>query len=333
MNEELQNALFQTVQLKLPPSVSLVDELADVLKISRDSSYRRIRGDTLLNIQEIQALVVHYNISLDNLLNLNQNKHTFDSRSIDLQHFTISDYLSSILENLSFLAQLENNKITYSARDIPIFHYFAIPEIGSFKLFCWLKSYLNDPNLQGQRFDLQNLPDIVQEASLIGRKVWQKYIKLPCVEIWTSETIIVTLKQLSYYMDAGLFAHPSLGKQLLEKYIDLIRHIQRQAEIGRKIHLESNATHEGASFDLYYNEVAQGENTVLFSMKEKRVAFISYCTLNFLSTSNDKVCESIESYFQNLLKTSLLLSRTSEKERNKFFNNLVTMVNTYSNKL
>lgn len=333
MNEELQKALLGAIQLRISPSISLVDELSDVLKISRDSSYRRIRGETLLNIQEIQALVEHYNISLDSLLNLNHNKHTFDTKSIDLQQFTISDYLTSILENLSFLAQLENNKITYSARDIPIFHYFAIPEIGSFKLFCWLKSYLNDPLLHGKGFDLHNLPPIVEEASEIGKKVWRKYVKLPSIEIWTSETIIVTLKQLSYYIDAGLFADPSLGKHLLEKYISLLKHIQKQAEFGKKFNLEDTSFNHGATYDLYYNEVAQGENTVLFSMKEKQVAFITYCTLNFLSTSNDKICHSIDSYFQNLLKTSLLLSRTSEKERNKFFNNLVTMVNTYSNKL
>jgi plasmid maintenance system antidote protein VapI len=329
---ELQNTLLKAIKTNLPTSISFVDELADVLELSRDSAYRRIRGETLLNIQEIQKLVKHFNLSLDSILNLDH-KLSFDSKSIDLTEFTISKYLSSILENLTFLSQLENNKIIYSARDIPIFHYFVIPELSHFKIFCWLKTYLNDPELHDLKFDLDHLPAMVEESSAIGSKIWRKYIKLPSIEIWTSETIIITLKQLNYYKDAGLFADPSISEYLMEKYIDLLLHIQNQAEIGRKFNMDSTAFHEGSSYDLYYNEVAQGDNSVLFYMGEKKIAFITYCTLNYLSTTNEKVCSNIDRYFQSLIKTSLLLSRTSEKERKKFFNNLVYMVNTYSNRL
>ena len=333
MNIEIQNALLKTIKSKMPSSISFVDELADVLEVSRDSAYRRIRGETLLNIQEIQVLVKHFNLSLDSILNLDQNKFSFESRAIDLKNFTISKYLSSILDNLSFLSQLEDNKIIYSARDIPIFHYFSIPEIGKFKIFCWLKSYLDDPELKNLKFDLENLPEIVEKSSDTGSKLWKKYIKLPSIEIWTSETIIVTLKQLNYYLDAGLFASPSLAKDLIDKYIRLLLHIQKEAEMGRKFVMDSKAYQEGSSYDLYYNEVAQGDNSVLFKMGDKKIAFITYSSLNYLSTSNEKFCNTLDYYFQNLIKTSLLLSRTSEKERNKFFNNLINTVHTYSNKL
>jgi hypothetical protein len=332
VNIELQNTLLKVIKTTLPKSISFVDELADVLELSRDSAYRRIRGETLLDIQEIQKLVEHYNLSLDSILNLDH-KLSFDTKTIDLKQFTISKYLSSILENLAFLSQLENNKIIYSARDIPIFHYFIIPELSHFKLFCWLKTYLSDPELKDRKFDLDHLPAMVEESSMTGSNIWRKYIKLPSIEIWTNETIIITLKQLNYYRDAGLFAKPSMAEHLMEKLTELLLHIQKQAEMGRKFNINSTAYQEGSSYDLYYNEVAQGDNSVLFYMGNKKIAFITYCTLNYLSSSDDKICGSIDYYFQNLIKTSLLLSRTSEKERNKFFNNLIHAINTYSNKL
>ena len=333
MNLELQDALLDRIKKNLPASISFVDELADVLEVSRDSAYRRIRGETLLNIQEVQTLVKYYNISLDSLLSSHQNKYSFDSKSIDPKEFTISKYLLSIYENLSFLSQLDNNKIIYSARDIPIFHYFLIPEIGKFKIFFWLKTYLNDSALKDSKFDLDHLPAMVEESYTIGNKIWKKYIKLPSIELWTSETILITLKQLNYYKDAGLFASPFLADFVKEKFIELLVHIQREAEIGRKFNFNSNAYQEGATYDLYYNEVAQGDNSVLFNMEDKKIAFLTYCTLNYLSTSNEKICDNLDNYFKNLIKTSLLLSRTSEKQRNKFFNNLINMVKTYNNKL
>ena len=333
MNLEVQNKLLPNIKSNISDGISFVDELADVLNISRDSAYRRIRGETLLNIVEIETLTKHYNLSLDSIIHSNRNKYSFDSKSIDLKNFTITNYLTSIVENLSLLSHFEHYKIIYSGRDIPIFHYFAVPEIGKFKIFCWLKTYLNDPELKHRNFDLDNLPDSVEEAYQVGNKVWHKYLHLPSTEIWTSETVIITLKQFNYYLDAGLFATPFLSDFLMEKFIDLLLHIQKEVELGSKFNLNSTALHEGASYDLYYNEVAQGDNSVLFHLGEKKIAFITYCTLNYLSTSNEHVCNIIDNYFNNLIKTSLLLSRTSEKQRNKFFNILINMVKTYPNKL
>ena len=52
-----QQLLFQQIRDKLPPHISLVDEMEDLLEISQDSAYRRIRGEKELSFGEMQKLV------------------------------------------------------------------------------------------------------------------------------------------------------------------------------------------------------------------------------------------------------------------------------------
>ena len=65
--DEIQNLLFQRIKEKAPSNISLVDELANLLGMSNDIAYRRIRGEKQLSISEVQKLSTHYNISLDQL--------------------------------------------------------------------------------------------------------------------------------------------------------------------------------------------------------------------------------------------------------------------------
>ena len=50
---ELQIQIFQHIKAKLPSHISLVDELAQVMDVSTDSAYRRIRGEKPISLEEI----------------------------------------------------------------------------------------------------------------------------------------------------------------------------------------------------------------------------------------------------------------------------------------
>ena len=52
----IQQALFQQVKDQLPGHLSFVDEISDLLEISNDSAYRRIRGEKELSLKETQKV-------------------------------------------------------------------------------------------------------------------------------------------------------------------------------------------------------------------------------------------------------------------------------------
>jgi hypothetical protein len=68
INYDLQSSILDTIKSSLDPSMSLADELAECLSVSKDSAYRRIRGETLFDISDLEKLTKKYNLSLDSFL-------------------------------------------------------------------------------------------------------------------------------------------------------------------------------------------------------------------------------------------------------------------------
>ena len=63
MAADVQNAFFERVRQKLNANLSLVNEIADVLEMSNDSAYRRLRGETALSLNEAFILANHFQIA------------------------------------------------------------------------------------------------------------------------------------------------------------------------------------------------------------------------------------------------------------------------------
>ena len=68
--DQAQDFLFQRISEMLSPHITMVDAISEILHVSSDSAYRRIRGDTPLVLSEVRQLCNHFNLSLDQLLNV-----------------------------------------------------------------------------------------------------------------------------------------------------------------------------------------------------------------------------------------------------------------------
>ncbi len=64
----IQSCFLEKVRKSLPSNISFVDELAENLSISRDSAYRRIRGETVLSLDEVSQICKRFKMSLDEII-------------------------------------------------------------------------------------------------------------------------------------------------------------------------------------------------------------------------------------------------------------------------
>jgi len=310
-NNQIQSTFLEQVRKRVPANLSFVDEIAEILKISRDSAYRRMRGETVLSLDEVMKICQHFNVSLDTLLSPTSEMVAFHNRVITHQNFTFEKWLLSVLQNLEMIGGLPQKEILYSAKDVPFFHYFKFPELAAFKMFFWMKSYHNYPEYANQRFQ----PSLISKELLtVGEKIWAKYSDIPSTEIWSEETIIITLKQIEFYLESGVLK-PEQALELCDLHVRLINSIREEATKGNKGVPE-------VPFHMFKNEIMIAETTILFKMHNTRVAYITYNTMNVLTTSHESFCLQIESYLENVKNKSSLISTTGEKERNKFFNKM-----------
>src|SRR6516164_1162333 len=116
----VQQVFFQHIKNNLPPHLSLVDEIAELLNISNDSAYRRIRGEKGISFDEVRTLCSHFKISLDQLFHLASDSIIFTGRLTDSSNYSFEMYLKYILAQLQFMNSFDRSEVMYMTKDIPI---------------------------------------------------------------------------------------------------------------------------------------------------------------------------------------------------------------------
>ncbi len=316
---ETQVAFFQHIKSLLPQHKSLVDEIADLLDISTDSSYRRIRGEKQISLEEIRKLASHYRISLDQFMHLQSDSFLFSGRLLNTGNYDFAKWTESILQQLQFLNSFKKKHITYLAKDIPLMQQFLVPEVAAFKSFFWRKSILLYEEMKGQKFSMNSISDNHFD---ISRKIVDEYNLIGSTDIWNIESINSTIRQIEFYREANLFETESDVKKLYEAVFRLIDHLEKQAELGLKFSVNENPRSNAAPYNLYNNELILGDNTLLFEVDHLKMTILNHSIIDFISTRDETFNLHMYGVLQNLLKKSTSLSVSSEKERTRFFNQL-----------
>ncbi|MDX2048113.1 MAG: helix-turn-helix domain-containing protein [Chitinophagaceae bacterium] len=314
---ELQQQLFGYLKSIQPVHLSLADELAQLLNLSYDSVYRRIRGEKPLTLSELKTICSHYRISLDQVLQLQNDTILFRDHSNNSEHKDFGKYLDGILSQVQYFNRFNRKQLLYLCKDAPIFHFFHIKELASFKVFFWVKSIWNLPEYRGKSFSVAEYP--YDEYFLKGRKIIDEYNNIPSVELWNMESINSTISQIKYYADAGVFASADDLVMIAEALEATLQHLEAQTELGVKFAIGSGDTGHRAPLKFYVNEIILGNNTILFENETTKLAFITHSTMDYISSTDSRFVAKVFANFNNLLSRSVLISESGEKERQKFF--------------
>ncbi len=109
----VQQVFFQHIKSNLADHISLVDEVAEILNISNDSAYRRIRGEKPLTFEEINILCSHYRVSMDQLFHLKNDSYLFNGPLANNENFGIESYLEYLLDQLNYFNSFEHRELFY----------------------------------------------------------------------------------------------------------------------------------------------------------------------------------------------------------------------------
>lgn len=317
MNQQLaiQEVLFNMIKAKLAPNISFVHELSELLGISYDSAYRRIRGEKELSLEELKTICMHFGISVDALFNHKSNHVIFNSLAIGEDGFDIEKWLHSLLGAIRIIHGAKEREIIYAAKDIPVFYYFEFPEIAAFKIYFWNKALIPSSGYENKLLTLE-APEQLYET---GRQLLSCYVKIPTIEIWSEETIASILRQIEFCYFSGFFANIDDVYRLCDVLDSWLDHVQSQAEHGfQYMHGKSPEGIEN-SFRLYRNEVLVTDNTILVNADGQKTSYNTYNVINQLITTNPVFCNQIENSLRNLMQKSTMISGTSAKERYRFF--------------
>ncbi len=320
VTSDIQQKLFAHIKKSLPEHLALVDQLCDLLNVSADSVYRRIRGEKPISLQELKVICEKYNISLDGLLQIQTDTVVFKASDLNKQEFSFMEILRNMHQQLTLMNSFSQKQMWYLCKDMPFWQFYLYDELGAFKSFFWAKTIHNAPEYANTKFSLSELD--FSEHIKIGKSCAGIYNSFPSIELWNVESINSTLSQIRFYIDSDAFANEKDIHTVIDAFDACVEHLRQQAEKGVKFMPGASQYNQGASLQFYVNEVVIGSNTIIANLNDSKIAFIPYNVFSFLQTRDPNFTDTVFKSMENLRTKSTLISGTGEKERNRFFKQL-----------
>lgn len=318
--EDIQIRLIRMIREQLPDHVSMVDEIAELLEISNDSAYRRIRGEKSLSLHEVQKLAARFHISLDDLIGNPSNSVTFRTNFLEEVNFTFVDWMKDVLHFARETSKVADAEVIFILNELNIYHVVEVPEVCAFKLFFWSKSNLDFPGHRDLKFSVNHLDN---EALRLVDEISRHYVKIKTIEFTTGESLNSILKQILFYSEAGYFQSQEDAIILCDKLHELVDHQKRQAEMGFKFSIKADHPHgERGNFQLYHNDIILADNTILVKAGDTRATYLTNNAINLIVSYDREYFNYNYAWGRNLLAKSVPISGTAEKERNRFFRTL-----------
>ncbi|GAA3764130.1 hypothetical protein [Flavobacterium ginsengiterrae] len=308
-----QQQFLKAIRSKIPNSVSLIDEIASVLEISYDASYRRISQKSKFSIDETIRLADHFKISLDNLFS--GKEKVIVEKTIEIE--TLKDmlhYFKSSAEQIALLTRKSNTALYYSAKDIPLFYFMDGTILSKFKAYVWL----NLLNKEQKNIAFENF--VIDESfSEHMHKIKSTYENVIVNEVWNDTTINSSLQQILYFYEAGL--------------LNLKNANALCKDLKRIMNVIQEKCNNDPNFALYYNELILLNNNMLIETEEKLTMFVPYTLLGYFITDNENSCKNVHQFFKQQIANSIPLGQSGIREQNLFFNRSIRKIDYYLEKI
>ena len=134
------------------------------------------------------------------------------------------------------------------------------------------------------------------------------------------------ISQIEFYKESGHFSSAADMRSVYEALKETIAHLKAQVEWGCKFMPGENPQTKKNNFTFFYNRVILGETTILVKTGSEKTVYLNHGVLDYIVTRDEKFCNQCNDNLQNLMRRSTLISQTSEKQRNIFFEILLAKI-------
>jgi hypothetical protein len=314
----VQSQLFRQLRQRIPAHLSAENEISKLLNLTLEQAFQVMRGVVPLTLDQADTLSRTYSISLDALRPSAPTFMSFRFHAVNYDKASLEEYFDTVMDEIKNIDLYGTRQLHYAASDLPIFTLFQFPELSAFKLFYWGKHVYHLPAFAEAKLSLKHFP---QEVLLGAERTWKQYLKIPSVEVWSSEVVNNILREIMALWHYGDFASKNDALKVCNQVADLLDQVEEQARIGTKFHPYLPVPNK-ANYTLYYTEVGINNNNLLVRSETGTTAYVTQNELNFLQTDNEAFLLQQQRWFHGLISGAELISQANTELRTTFFNRL-----------
>jgi len=188
----------------------------------------------------------------------------------------------------------------------------------AFKLYMWNRTTWEMPEFIHANFDYEVFSDA--ETQACRRSILELYAALPSKEFWLPQILDNTLSQLRFTEYENRFSDAVTVRLLVDQIYATVDDLEKMANTGHKNSIAQKQ--QGATFDLYHNEIMHTSNIFLVESPVKKLTFFTYDNPNYIMSDDPFFCQYTGIWFDKIRRRSQKISIDGEKNRKVFFNTL-----------
>ncbi len=304
----------------------LAMEFSKLLQITSDGAYRRIRSETVMNFEEVTQIARHYNVSIDQIVGLhNDGKHvTFDYLGSD---DNLKDYLNFHAKVFSQCRGARTVHFYCSCRDFSLTYLIYFPELWLFKGFFFTKLIWNMEMMKDQQFSPEKMMEVLgkEGVDLKNFNHLKDSARYNTKDIWNYDTFKGHINQIQYCWELGYFENKEIALRLCDQTMQLAKHFEKQASVGRKFRY-NEYDHPLGNYELYLNDAIPLEYFVLRELDNEKMIYHNSNLGEYLATSDKNYCDRMQDYIHILIRKSSQISIANERMRNRLFNHIYKQI-------
>lgn len=307
MESELNKRIVESVLKHIPKNRKPVIYLVNALNLSRESAYRRIRGDIPFTIEELMTLAIDLEFSIDRIYDQEKQNHAFYDYSrmgkstIDFFLMMLKKY-NELHEKINYDKKLEAI-MAFNTFPPPLF--VGFPNLFKFMYYMWLHQdeeiYRNTP------YSEVVLPS---EAIVFQRKMQGSLIQGTNVTLILDINIFQNLiKEIQYFYCRKLLTDEEM-LLLKKETLHLINQYENMAQTGN---------YGNTKVQLYLSSLCVNSNTAYYNNDNNVEPLFWIFTINPVVIRNAGIASMQLKWLNSLKRQSALITQSNEIMQSEFF--------------
>jgi hypothetical protein len=325
MNIQLNEELIQKITECIPPNIKPIDYLMDILSISRESAYRRMRGDIAFTFNEIAKLASTLNFTVDNIIGVHSEERCFFDLKTDKSLSPAKDFLLIFKDYAKCLEQICNDPDTEAIASLNRFSlFFLAPYDHLFKFYYykWIHQTYNVP------VSLLFAETVISPEVKEVRRHFQTLVKSfnHCSFIFDRNIFLTLVREIQYYNSRGLISKDEV-LVMQQELTELLAYL--------KLLIHKGSNESGYVYNFYLSLLNIDINTSYASLKGGTDSISQYWmyAASPVLIKNQEICQLNKKWLESMKKMSVLITQSNETLQLEFINKQNEYINTITNHL
>jgi hypothetical protein len=323
MDKNLNELLVARVLDNIPKNLKAIEYLMDSLEISRESAYRRLRGEISFAFDEIAKLAVELNFSVDDIVGNNTTGRVFFDLKVDTSADPEKSFYEMIKEYHTYVDNLSRAKETESLASInriSLFLLVRFDNLFKFYYYKWIHQTYNVPidHLFSETVLSKRILDIQEDLKIKTAKISNINF------ILDRDIFLAIVREVQYYFKRELITSDEI-LVLKNELIELLDHIDNLIQNG--------ICNKGNSYNFYLSLLDIEMNSSFSFYDGKVVSQLWLYSVNCVIIKDQEICNMHRKWIESLKKCAILITQSNEMLQTEFILRQRTYIDSISNDL